>query len=202
MSTVKRAFLAVLFLLVAVRGGIVQADNRLLIPDEWPIPLYVVGAGHTDDGWVAAVCYRSLNDAPGDLTVNGFCDETIQQAYPLRVEGFAVRREDAAAPINYWLWNVPSEVVEVCLFRVEDQLAALFDEDSPGVVTIDELRAMPSLLVGLADSYAEMGHPFAVPGYDYHKTVKASGVLKDGRTFTLDALHTIAVYSVVVEIGD
>jgi hypothetical protein len=202
MSTVKRAFLAVLFLLVAVRGGIVQADNRLLIPDEWPIPLYVVGAGHTDDWWLAAVCYRSLDDAPGDLTVNGFCDEAVQRAHPLRIEGVAVHQKDAAAPINYWLWNVPGEVVEICLFRVEDQVAAMQDKKTPWVVTIDELRAMPSLLVGLADSYEEMGHPFAVPGYDYHKTVKASGVLKDGPTFTLDALHTIALYSVVIEIGN
>ncbi len=202
MRTMKRGFLAVLFLILAAPSGIVQAQNRLLIPEEWPLPLYVVGAGHTDDGWLVAVCYRSLNDAPGDLTVNGFCDETIQQAYPLRVEGFAVRQEDAAAPINYYLWNVPGEVVEICFYRYEDHLAALFDADSPFVVTIDELRAMPSLLVGLADSYMEMGHPFAVPGYDYHKAVKASGVLQDGRTFTLDALHTIALYSVVVEIGN
>ena len=203
MCSMKRVRLAVVFLIVAALGSIVEAEDRLLIPDEWPVPLYVVGAGHTDDGWLAAVCYRSLDDAPGDITVNGFCDGTIQQRYPLRVEGVAVPQEDAAAPIDYWLWNVPGEVVEVCIYRFEDHLAAIQDKKTPGVVTIDELRAMPSLLVGLADSYEEMGHPLAAPGYDYHKTVKASGLLlEDGRTFTLDAHHTTGLYSVVFEIGN
>jgi hypothetical protein len=74
-----------------------------------------------------------------------------------------------------------------------------------GVVTVGETKAMPSLIVALADSYNDIQQPRdpESPEVGFHLTVLASGVLQeDGRPFCVHLTRTKGLYKLTFEIGE
>jgi hypothetical protein len=205
MKAMRWVRLAVLLVVgVTLFTSTVSAAERLLIPEQLDLPFYVQGLGHTDDlAWVGAVFYRPLETAPCDIAVNDFVS-VDPETYPLSVEGFAVVDEDDSYPpypLNAVLRNRPGKAVEICFTSVEDYLKAVQDD---GKSTIDELRAMPSLIVGYADFYLEVNQPPdpRAPGKGFSRDVIASGVLEDGTPFYVRSVYTNGAYNIDFRFGD
>jgi hypothetical protein len=199
--TMLSGALAVAVIAVVVLAVRASAAERLLIPEQLDLPFYVQGLGHTADlAWVGGVFYRPFETAPGDIAVNDFVS-VDPEAYPLSVEGFAVRNEGDFYPLNSVLWNRPDEVVEICFVSVDDYLKAAKQD---GRVTIDEIRKMHSLLVGYADSYLEVNQPPDPrdPGKGFSRDVIARGVLEDGTPFSVRSIYTEGAYNVDFKFGD
>jgi hypothetical protein len=202
--TMLSGALAVAVIAVVVLAVRASAAERLLIPEQLDLPFYVQGLGHTADlAWVGGVFYRPFETAPGDIAVNDFVS-VDPEAYPLSVEGFAVVDEDDSFPpypLNAVLRNRPGEAVEICFNSVEDFRKAL---ENDGKVTIDELRAMPSLIVGYADFYLEINQPPDPrdPGKGFSRDVIAKGVLEDGRPFYVRSIYTEGAYNIDFRFGD
>ena len=195
----KLKWLALLVALVLL-PGVAGAAERLLIPEELDLPFYACGLGHTENGaWVGAAFYRPLDKAPDDFTVNEFVLVDPVE-YPLCVEGFAVVKEGEFFPMTASLRNRPNEVVEI-IFVPGDQFLAELAED--GKVTFADMKEM-DFVVGLADFYLEIQQPADrdVPGEGFHRGVIASGVLEDGRPFSVRSVYTKGAYNVEFKFGD
>lgn len=190
--------LVALVLMAGIAPSQAGAGERLLIPDDIDLPFYAVGLGHNRElTLVATVFYRPLEGAPGGLTVNQFGGFNPAD-YPLRVEGFAVMNK-GVFPMTSTVWNRPGEVVEICFESAEDYVAAM-----PDGTTIDEIRAMPSLIVGYADFYLDIQHPVDpdAPGKGFSRTVIASGVLENGTPFCVRSVYTAGAYNVEFAFGE
>jgi hypothetical protein len=186
---------------VTLLTGTVCAAERLLIPEEQDLPWYVLGLGHTEDfAWLGSVFYRPFETAPGDIAVNDFVS-VDPEVYPLRVEGFGVLEEGSFYPLNSVLRNRSGEVVEICFNSAEDNIKALKND---GRVTVKEMRAMRSLIVGYADFYLEVNQPPdpATPGRGFSRDVIAMGVLEDGSPFYVRSVYTNGTYNVDFRFGD
>ena len=195
----KLNWLAPLVALVLLPGTCGAAD-RLLIPEELDLPFYACGLGHTADGaWVGAAFYRPLDKAPGKFAANEFV-AVDPDKYPLCVEGFAVMNEGEFFPMTSSVWNRPNEVVEIVFVPGQQFLAELARD---GKVTFAEMKKM-DLMVGLADFYVEVQQPANrdVPGEGFHRGVIASGVLEDGRPFSVRSVYTSGAYNVEFKFGD
>jgi len=185
---------------LALLAGVAGAADRLRIPGDMDLPFYAVGLGHNSDvTWVATVFYRPFETAPGDLVVNQFVLGLDATEYPLSVEGFAVLQEGDFFPMSSSLYNRPDGVVEICFTTAEDYAPAMVNG-----TTIDELRVMPSLMVGYADFYLEVQQPAGrdVAGGGFSRTIIASGVLEDGRPFFVRHARTAGAYNVEFRFGD
>lgn len=178
--------------------GVASAADRLRVPDDMDLPFYVVGLGHTDDGWVGTVFYRSLDDAPDDITVNQFV-AVDPDDYPLNVEGFLVWVLGEYAPMVMKLANQPGQVVEIAFTSAEDYLPAM-----EGGTTVKEIKEMPSLIVGYADCFLEVQQPAdrSVPGKGFHHGTIASGVLEDGRPFQVYSVYTGGTFHMNLKVRD
>ena len=106
---------------------------------------------------------------------------------------------DRFFPMTSTVWNRPGEVVEICFESAADYVAAM-----PGGTTIDEIRAMPSLIVGYADFYLDIQHPEDpdAPGKGFSRTVIASGLLEDGRPFRVRSVYSAGAYNVEFAFGE
>jgi len=185
---------------LALFAGTAGAAERLVIPDDMDLPFYAVGLGHNSDlTWVGTVFYRPFETAPGDLVVNQYVFGLDPAEYPLSVEGFAVLQAGDFLPVSSSLYNFAGGVVEICFTTAEDYASAM-----EGGTTINELKAMPSLMVGYADFYLEVQQPRDPddPGKGFSRTIIASGVLEDGRPFFVRHARTAGAYNVEFKFGD
>jgi hypothetical protein len=140
---------------------------------------------YQDGEWAAIVFYRPPACVPNAFNLLDFFD--IPGAFscgPPTTEGFAVWRSGPGkdpAPrqaVNRGLGAVP-----VWFVRSSELAAAISD----GVLTIVELEAMPSLMVGSASFFRQTLHPHG--GANVPKTqFVASGELEDGRSFRVQAV--------------
>jgi hypothetical protein len=192
---------AVCFLSVVVLVGPAGAAERVLIPDDMYLPWYALSLGHSSDFTrVAVVFYRPFEDAPDDLLVNQWVFGLDPAEFPLSVEGVAVFQEEGdPVPLHSSFYNRPGETVEICFVSAEEYAPAM-----EGGVTIAELRAMPSLIVGYADFYLEIQNPADpdTPGEGFNRTVIASGVLEDDRPFRVHSTSTSGAYTHDYWLGD
>ena len=178
------------------------AGERLLIPEEVDFPFYARGLGHTDpdapESWVMTAFVRPPECVPEGANPLA-PDPNIDPDCELFVEGWAFFHEDSTEPHKYEFRNRPGELVPIWFVEASEFLAALNDDDSPGIVTMEELLDAESLMMGLADSYSEEG----VIGKNADR--RASGLLEDGRTFDVRS-HTTnegaGAYRVIVTFGE
>lgn len=177
------------FLLMTATAA--SAQVRTEIPTEDPGPPFYArferDAVHTDivphtDEWAAVVFYRSpgcipvnfnlldLFDVPGaffcDLTIDGF--EVWRNGPPPidQAPMMAVLRGMGAVPIWFVSW---------------EELQAEIADDA---LTITELSAMKSLIVGTATDFHETLHPTG-GAVNPKILINARGTLEDGRSFRL-----------------
>jgi hypothetical protein len=180
--------------LLAIGGSLIlslvmvamPATANIRVADDL-IPAYArIATGevfHNDD-WAVIPFYRPINCIPSDFNLLQFFD--APRAFscgPQTVQVSTVWRNlppEGAAPImakSRGLGQVP-----VWFVSWTELQAAIAD----GTLTIGELGALPSLMVGTASFYTETlrpGEAAQVPGL----TFVASGDLEDGRSFHVQA---------------
>jgi hypothetical protein len=172
-SFVGFCFAVVLYLTCAA-----SADEHLRFPGDVPVDIYHSGGpiGSLTDGlqivipfWIAPELIR-----PDFNLLDTF--DAVATELPLLVEGF-VRWRDNYPPS--WeargLGAVPFWFVDAAEFA-----AAAAD----GELTIVELAALDSLLVGVAGFYQEQNHIYGLHPVS-HYTMVASGTLANGRSFAV-----------------
>lgn len=166
-----------------------QAAQRFEIPEQSPGgPFYArVGgptiAPHTDE-WAAIVFYRDPACVPSGFNLLTFFAGPMAFSCPLTVEGFEIWENGPgqdpaprmtklreAGPVPVWFVSWP-----------ELQAAA-----ADGVLTIAELRALPSLITGVASQFNETLHP-SQSNKRGKINLHARGTLADGRAFSLQGV--------------
>ena len=182
--TLSLALAALAALLPASQAG---AATRLEVPEESPGPPYYARlsappalAPHTDD-WAAIVFYRNPACVPSGFNLLRFFAGPSAFACPLTVEGFEIWENGPgqdpaprisklreAGPVPVWFVSWP-------------QLQAAAGD---GVLTITELRALPSLITGTASRFTETLHP-SQSNKKGKINIGARGTLSDGRSFQL-----------------
>jgi hypothetical protein len=129
--------------------------------------------------WSAVIFYRPPECVPDTFNLDDFFD--IPGAFecgPATTDGFDIRKsEDDPVPYQVHLDGLGA--VPIYFVKTAELEGALADT----MLTIGDLEALPSLLIGSATDYHEVLHPSEVT--KGHLTVVASGTLSDGRTFRL-----------------
>ena len=179
MFSVKRVQLAVLFLVAApLLAGVAYAADRLLIPEDMPVPFYALGLGHSgesaDDWVVTAFCYPSDSfKANYDLS-NQPVDPSRLPEQPGYLEGFALVG-DGPYPTQAMFTNIPGVEVPIWFTPV----LAWNDK-----WTVAEMKKQGSLR-GWADFFQDVEQPIdpSDPKGWQHSATVASGFLEDGRPF-------------------
>jgi len=137
-----------------------------------------------DEQWAAIPFYTSPDCVPADFNLLNFFDIPRAFGCPLNVQGLSVWKNGPPpidlAPIQNILQGTGA--VHIWFVHWNELQAGLAD----GVLTVPELRVMPSLQKGLANLYHETLHPpgTAQVGRD---VIAAHGTLTDGRVFQLES---------------
>jgi len=166
-----------------------DAQVRLLVPDESPSgPFYARierGLVLKADAWIAIAFYRDPTCVRAGFNLLNFFDIANIPAIfscPLTVSGFELWEDPAndLAPRQSRLRG--NGAVPIWFVSAGDFTSAL-----PGI-TIGELRAMPSLMEGVATDFKETLHPLEGARQSSLQII-ASGDLPDGRTFRFVAVE-------------
>lgn len=165
--------------------GVATAKVRLAFPAEAPGPPYYArissdGAPQTEQ-WAAIVFYRDPRCVPSDFNLLQFFDIPRAFGCPLAVQGFEIWENGPGqdpAPIQVKSRGLGA--VPVWFVSPAELAAAMAD----GVLTIGELSMLPSLQMGIADSFQEVLHPNQAAKHG-KLTMTAFGTLSDGRAFQL-----------------
>jgi hypothetical protein len=180
-------------LLGALAGlaGIATASIRLEFPGQSPGPPFYAqisnlpGLGlevHHTDEWAAIPFVRELNCVPPDFNLLNLFDAPAAFGCMLTVQGFEIRKSLAPEdirPIQAKLWGLGA--VPILFVSWPELQPAVAD----GVLTLTELRSLPSLRIGYASFFSMEFHPWA-PGDDFRGAnlqISARGILQDGRQF-------------------
>lgn len=165
-------------------AGHAAANVNLAFPEETPgPPFYARAIAPVPEGvdWVPIVFYRDPNCVPADFNLVSFFDIPRSFGCALTVEGFEIWENGPGqdpAPVEVkssGLGDVP-----IWFVGPAELDGALAD----GIVTIGELSALPSLIMGSAIRFQEVLHPSEAAKHG-KLTITAAGSLSDGRTFRL-----------------
>jgi hypothetical protein len=168
-----------------------EASEPIRMEANGEVPFYArFGENETFSSgeWTAIVFYRSPDCIPADFNLNQFFDfpgESGPGAFgcapptTTSVELWANGPETDPAPLVAEMTG--RGAVPVWFFTQTEIETALAD----GVVTIGELAALPSRLVGAAASYTELLHPSQSNAQTLIQ-FRAEGALEDGRSFLVD----------------
>jgi hypothetical protein len=143
---------------------------------------------HSDE-WAVIGFYRPPACVPADFNLLALFD--VPGAFacgPSTIDGFTIWRngpETDPAPIQAEFHGLGA--VPIWFVRWPDLEAAVADD----VLTIGELAALPSLLVGSASFYQETLHPEQAAQVGELEFV-AHGTLEDGSPFAADGVLTFA----------
>lgn len=165
-----------------------EANIRVDIPDDDPGPpfysLIQPGWFPMTEEWGAVAWLRDPACVPEDFNILQFFDPPPRPFFcALTIEGHAIWNTDppdpSVGPLNFRASGLGA--VPLYFMSTDDLLPAMGD----GVLTIAELEAMPSLLVGHADRFnvsQQTGTARGRPG-EGNIVIAATGSLTDGRTF-------------------
>jgi hypothetical protein len=187
-STCLSLFVLAAFLLCT---GTASAQVRTVIPDEDPGPTFYARierqsvhteiAPHTAQ-WAAIMFYRSPSCVPPDFNLLDLFHIPAAFGCSLTIDGFEIWR-NGPPPIDFApmmaMFRGTGDVPIWFVSWPELQAAAADD-----VLTITELMAMDSLIVGTADKFHETLHPTG-GAINPRIVITAGGILSDGRTFQL-----------------
>ncbi len=159
-----------------------QAQIHLRVPDDGQPPVYAVLAHgflpHTDE-WAVVVFYRSPECIPDDFNLLDFLDFSGSPFLcDLHIEGRTTWVSlDDPYPAAQFFRGTGS--VPVWFVRWPELQGAVADD----VLTIGELAALPSLIVGSASFFLESIRNDTRGQRGGNEALVASGTLTDGRTF-------------------
>lgn len=178
---------------------VAQAQIHVEIPEDRQPPIYANVDGtaggflpHTDE-WAVVFFYRSPECVPAEFNLLDFIDRSGRAfGCPLLIEGHSNWRsfEDPypADSLLQGRGDVPAWFV-----RWPELQAAVAD----GELTVPELEALPSLMIGTASFYHESIRNDIRGERDANESLAALGTLSDGRTFQVelaeklhDGIHT------------
>jgi hypothetical protein len=135
---------------------------------------------HTAE-WAVIAFYRQPSCVRPTFNMLDFIDAPAAFGCPLTVSGFEIFDEPSPTPpIHVNLTG--GGAVPIWFFSWPELRAAMADD----VVTIGELSALSSLVVGSATSFREILHP------GNKLTQVAWGTLEDGRTFQVEISTVVA----------
>lgn len=163
----------------------VKVSNGPIIrhsPGDSPgIPVYaLLGRGFmpSDDGWVGIVFIRSPQCVPAGFNLLDEFNPPTAWACDLTVEG-TEWWHDVSTPPPYQTHERGMGAVPIYFVALSELQAATAD----GVLTIGELKSLPSLVIGYATFFHHIVHNTNQPTNHGHETLVAHGELTDGRTF-------------------
>lgn len=150
----------------AMMCGSASAELRLQIPEQtFGPPFYAriefasVDAGIVPNNgeWAAIVLYRQLNCIPGDFNLLTVFDAPRAFGCPLNdIGGYEVwTNAPGADPAPAYSRLIGRSLVPVLFVRHAEFVGAIAD----GVLTLPELRALPSARIGNAEYYNELLRP-------------------------------------------
>lgn len=193
----KLKWLAPLLALVLL-AGVAMAVEVLMIPEDLNWPIYIRGFDDTATGWTATIFYYSPEVIPDDYNLLVGDDFNIGPE-GLLVDGFALRHKGSFVPKQGVIANVEGVRIPIYFVQIPELYAGIAD----GTLTVEELENMQSLVVGWADSYSEIFHPSdATASGNYQISIVASGLLEDGRRFSLHCEVNASNYNVSVKFDD
>jgi hypothetical protein len=177
------------------------ANVNLAFPAESPgAPFYArITIPVSDDGqWVPIVFYRDSGCVPPDFNLLAFFDIPRVFGCPLTVEGVEIwERGPGLDPAPIQVNSAGLGAVPVWFVSPADLHAVMSDD----VLTIGELRALPSLQIATARGYREVLHPTEAAN-NGKITITATGAVADGRAFRLQVVGSHDTYrQVTVNFG-
>ena len=195
--TQTKRFAALGLLAVGVLAGalLAQAAERV-VNTSAELPFYArIGLGETyqDGTWAAIAFYRPPECVRTDFNLLDFFD--IPGAFACNstepyVVGFAVLKNgvpiQSRLQLNPNLQGLPQDDQMPIWFVLWAELEPAIAD---GNLTIGDLEALPSLLIGTATTYTETLHPFGFAQQTMISIV-TSGFLEDGRKFSFQATGT------------
>ena len=164
---------------------VAQAQVHQLIPEDVDPPVYAALARgftpHTDE-WAAVIFYRTPECVPADFNLLDFLDFSPQPSLcALQIEGHVNWRSlDDPYPADSLYLGTGA--VPVWFVSWPDLQAALADDE----LTVVELAALPSLLIGSASVFIESIRNDIRGQRGGNEAVVAAGSLTDGRTFQVE----------------
>ncbi len=175
---------------MAVFCGAVIADAavRIEIPEQGPgVPAYarIQQGGVIQDGtWAAIVFYRVPECVPPDFNLLSFLDAPRAFGCALTVRGFEIWK-NGPPPLSADQGPIQSEsrglgAVPVWFVKWTELQTAIAD----GILTVSEMRTLPSLRIGTASFYQESFRPLGVAQHSSIEIV-AHGLLSTGTAFQL-----------------
>ena len=200
MKTAQRGICLAVTLVAISLGNLAQAQIHINIPEDRQPPIYAnldgTGGGfipHTDE-WAVVFFYRPPECVPTDFNLLDFIDRSGRPfGCALLFEGHTNWRSlDDPYPADSLIQGtgaIPAWFVR----WPELQAAAVAD----GELTVPELAALPSLIVGTASFYQESIRNDIRGSRDANEALAALGTLSDGRVFRVelteelhDGIHT------------
>lgn len=182
MQVQRRLIGVALTLVVLGVAAPVQAQIHLNVPEDIEPPVYAaLDRGflpHTEE-WAVVVFYRTPECVPTDFNLLDFFDLTDRPFLcALHIESRTnwVSLDDPY-PAESFLWGTGA--VPVWFVRWPELQAAVADD----VLTVGELAALPSLLVGSASFFHESVRNDIRGQRGGNEALVASGTLADGRSF-------------------
>jgi hypothetical protein len=184
---------------------VVRADRPVIqyfpSPEQPGPPFYARFAADfipTDDGIVGIAFIRDPSCIPTDFNLLLWLDPPAAFGCELTVEGKIWWHDPETDPYPFQtrVWGLGAVPI---YFVDEAELAAAIQD---GVLTIGELQALPSLLIGFADSYRNVTHNDNQGGAGFgHEVLNASGtILQSGLPFYFhfteefeNGVHTLRV---------
>ena len=182
-----RVLIGLFVFLAGVFPALVVRANPPVIETIPPLPGPPIYANFSadfipaDDGIVGIAFIREPSCIPTDFNLLLQFDVPAAWGCELTIEGRVWRYEVTDPfPFQMRLWGLGA--VPIYYFVDEAELAAATQD---GVLTIGELQALPSLLIGFADSYLEVIHNSNQGGAGFgHEVLNASGtILQSGLPF-------------------
>ena len=138
-----------------------------------------------DDQWAAIPFYTSPECVPANFNLLDFFDIPRAFGCPLNVKGISIWQNgpppiDPAPILQTFQGTSP---VSIWFVRWAELQAGMAD----GMLTIGELRAMPSLRIGTASFYHELLQPPPL-AHEVLDAIVAHGTLADGRVFQFEVV--------------
>lgn len=184
-----RAGMVLALTLILALAGVQGGDRTPMTSND--VPFYArfeAGLIHTDGEWAAIAFYRPPSCVSATFNLLEFFNPAAfgcnaEEPY---LAGFGIFQGGPFdPPIQSRLQLVRGQTLPVWFVSWSELEAAITDD----VLTIGELEALPSLLIGGATFYTETLHPFQAAQQTMTDIV-AFGYLEDGRAFTYQATET------------
>jgi len=162
-----------------------QAQIHLNIPEDIDPPFYAdVTPGflpHTEE-WAAVIFYRTPACVPADFNLFDFLDFSSRPfSCELQIKGRTIWRSlDDPYPAEDFLYGTGA--VPVWFVRWSELQAAIADDE----LTVPELAALPSLLIGSASFFLESIRDDIVQQRGGNEALVASGTLADAPSFQVE----------------